>query len=414
MNKALFWWGFGVIIILLLVAWGFSRSEKQDPDGFGALPWIEVIADDVVVTMSENDEAFVAQTGDELPDGALIVTSATGAARIHFPDGSFARLDPSSELTITSVSFDPKNDELLVRMMLASGTVWSKVVSLATEDSLWEVRTSQAVAAVRGTAFGVDVENENTMRVIGIEDKVVVTHTDDTNEDEVVVTPDTEVSMRDKVMSDLLALRDDMKNDEDYQRFVDEKEAFDTMLEELRGAYKSEREWRKALREQKVEAFRDAMREARGNRRRTTDNSQQTTNNPQPTTEEMESDELEVREVPVVPGREFIRLDVVPGRALDRVIEGDNIGFKAFLVSSTGEQEDITTKAQWNVVGDIGAFEKPGSFKASLKPEHREYGSWPGGVSVKFKDIQTQKEFEGATAPFKVHTKLQVNPITEG
>lgn len=413
MKKTLFWWGVVVVIIILLAAWAFSYiNDREDPDGFGSLPWIEVVADDVFVQNTTDGEAVFAQTGDELPDGAIIFTSETGAARIHFPDGSFARLDPASSLTITSVSFDPNNDELLVRMMLASGTVWSKVVSLATEDSLWEVRTSQAVAAVRGTAFGVDVDTDIDTRVIGIEDEVAVTH-DGEGDEERVVTPDTEMSMQDGVMSDLLALSDEMKDDEDYQRFVDEKEEFDRLLEELKGAYKTEREWREALRQHKIDAFREAMREARRSRngRGARNEEQETMDEGQETRNE---EQEVVREVPVIPARQFIRLDVVPERSLDKVTEGDQLGFKAFLISSTGEQEDITPRAQWQVVGEIGSFQQPGILKTQLSPTHREFGSWPGGVMVKWKDIQTQKEFEGVSVPFRVHTKLEGNTVTEG
>lgn len=408
MNRALLWWSLGIIVIILLVTWGFSRSDKQDPDGFGALPWIEVVANEVFVDDADGQGSFVAQTGDELPNGAIISTSATGAARIHFPDGSFARLDPNSELTITTVSFDPKNDELLVRMMLASGSVWSKVVSLATADSLWEVRTSQAVAAVRGTAFGVEAKTDTDTRIIGIEDEVSVTHGDE----EIIVTPNTEMSMRNGVMSDLLALRDDMKNNKDYKTFVEEKEAFDGTLEQLKGAYKSEREWRKALRQQKIDAFRDAMRDARENRRpasqrgeRTTDDEQETGNN---------NEQHPVVPVEPVPQRGALRIEIVPERPLGEHTEGEQLGFRAFVVSTAGERKDVTAEASWYVVGDIGMFEAPGLFRAELKPELREYGTWPGGVSVKFKDLGGSSELEGATQPFMVKTFVPPVGSTRG
>ena len=49
------------------------------------------------------------------------------------------------------------------------GQAWSKIISLATPDSVWEVRTSTAVATVRGTAFGMGTDGNP---VIGSENKV--------------------------------------------------------------------------------------------------------------------------------------------------------------------------------------------------------------------------------------------------
>ena len=74
-------------------------------------------------------------------------------------------------------SFNANSGKLIVRINLVLGRAWSKIISLATPDSVWEVRTSTAVATVRGTAFGMEYADGKST-VIGSENKVAVNAVD--------------------------------------------------------------------------------------------------------------------------------------------------------------------------------------------------------------------------------------------
>jgi len=152
-------------------------EEKQPEPSIGQ-PWIQVIKDGVFLVKSAISTAsstkIALKTGDLLKEGDKIETDKTGLANLYFPDGSVARLDSNTRIEIESVIYEPRSKTLVVRVKLAVGNLWSKIIKLATPESLWEVKTSNAVAAVRGTAFGVSYTPDGRTRVIGSENKVTV------------------------------------------------------------------------------------------------------------------------------------------------------------------------------------------------------------------------------------------------
>ncbi len=87
---------------------------------------------------------------------------------------------------------------------------------------------------------------------------------------------------------------------------------------------------------------------------------------------------------------------------LGRVVENDRLLFDAILVNSDGSRKIITAAAQWQVIGPIGFFEKPGAFIAKLAPEVSELGASKGAVAVGWKDSATGKEFTAQSPFFEV------------
>jgi hypothetical protein len=135
------------------------------------LPWIEVVSG--VVNKKEGGVLAELKSGDQLKNGDIIKTDSSGLANIYMPDGSVARLDYNSEIVITQAHYFDESKSLQVKIKLVVGRIWSKIVELSTNESYWEVETANAVAAVRGTAFGMEYENDETL-VIGWENTVEV------------------------------------------------------------------------------------------------------------------------------------------------------------------------------------------------------------------------------------------------
>ena len=78
MNRILLWWSCGLVVIVLLVTTVLVVDrDRTDSNNFGSLPWIEVITDDVLMAETSGSLVFAAQTGDELPNGAQVMTSVT-------------------------------------------------------------------------------------------------------------------------------------------------------------------------------------------------------------------------------------------------------------------------------------------------------------------------------------------------
>ncbi len=167
------------MIVLGGIAVTTLNLRKPDLTNELSKPWIEVVQPAVFeLAGNQNDKLRELLTGDELSEGAVISVEKTGLANIHFPDGSAARLDGGTKLVIEKGTYDPKSDTLSVTLNLVWGRVWSKIVGLATPESHWEVKTSTAVATVRGTAFGVEYIEEGKSNIVGYENKVEVTMID--------------------------------------------------------------------------------------------------------------------------------------------------------------------------------------------------------------------------------------------
>lgn len=180
-----------IVIVLLLVGAGVlffanhSKAPSTAPDENANVavdatstvqasmvqPWVEVLKSTVQVQNGENWENL--QTGDELGDGMVIKTDEAGLAEIHMPDGSAIRLDSSSQIVLDIAQYDENSDTLKVKIKLSAGRVWSKIVELVTTESYWEVQTTNAVAAVRGTSFGMEYAGDET-QIIGSENTVEV------------------------------------------------------------------------------------------------------------------------------------------------------------------------------------------------------------------------------------------------
>jgi FecR protein len=186
-----------IIIVILVLAGVFffatrlkapsSAPEDENGDISGsatttvemnaARPWIEVLENSAQVKNGETWEEL--NTGDELENGAVVKTNDTGLAEIHMPDGSVIRLDSASQISLDIADYDENSDTLQVKIKLTAGRVWSKIIELATADSFWEVETTNAVAAVRGTSFGMEYADDET-QVIGLENTVEVEAVDAT------------------------------------------------------------------------------------------------------------------------------------------------------------------------------------------------------------------------------------------
>lgn len=135
------------------------------------LPWIEVVVVSVYKKQGESWQDL--KTGDQLKNGDIVKTDDSGLANIYMPDGSVARLDSGTEIVITQADYEEAPKTIKVQIKLIAGRIWSKIVELSTNESYWEVETANAVAAVRGTAFGVEYENDETM-IVGWENTVEV------------------------------------------------------------------------------------------------------------------------------------------------------------------------------------------------------------------------------------------------
>lgn len=84
--------------------------------------------------------------------GDLVSTDDAGLAEVVFPDASFMRVGPSSEIVITELG---SAEAQRTSIALDIGQTWHNVQELVADEAVYEVVTPVAVASVRGTVFSV-------------------------------------------------------------------------------------------------------------------------------------------------------------------------------------------------------------------------------------------------------------------
>ena len=90
-----------------------------------------------------------------------IETGSGSRALINFFDNSVTRLRDNTVLEISELDVNPDNRmETNILLKLDAGEVWSKVTKIVTQNSSFEVETYNTIAAVRGSAFDIAVNNE--------------------------------------------------------------------------------------------------------------------------------------------------------------------------------------------------------------------------------------------------------------
>lgn len=136
---------------------------------------------------NNNEQSYTGIEGDEITvaNGTSIKTGSDGQAHILFNNNSILSINKNSEIKI-NFETDQKN----INIDQLAGNTWSRVKALSGNES-FTINTPTALASVRGTKFGVSLDQDNPQNVSGvytIESKVGVKPKGDEQE-EILVTP---------------------------------------------------------------------------------------------------------------------------------------------------------------------------------------------------------------------------------
>ncbi|KAA0207075.1 hypothetical protein EDM68_00585 [Candidatus Uhrbacteria bacterium] len=156
-NQRLLVWSIGTVIVLLLSVFGWWFWSLGTVRA-GATPVIaaEVVTPPVEIRRTGSDTWRPLDATEPVLPGDRIRTGAEGEARITWGDRGYTRIDPSSELVIERAPLEghltPGAD---IGLAVEGGRIWSRMLKLLDLDSSMQVRTSDVVATVRGTTFGI-------------------------------------------------------------------------------------------------------------------------------------------------------------------------------------------------------------------------------------------------------------------
>lgn len=161
-----------VVIIGALLAGGaflFLSNGGLEGLGIGGGSKITLVRESGKVSYKESETAEYKQLTDEevsIKNGSFIKTEEDSFARIFLPDNSLISMDVSTEI---QVNFE--DNKTNVQQLI--GKTWNRVQTL-TKGGEFKVETPNTVAAVRGTIFGVGVDDDDHSRVFSIEHTINV------------------------------------------------------------------------------------------------------------------------------------------------------------------------------------------------------------------------------------------------
>lgn len=380
----------GAIVIAVVGIGSFVLLKRETPVAHSAvLPATLVVTRSQVWLIASDGAKREVHGSQEVRAGAVIETGANGYAEIRFPDGSVARLDHETKLTLEEQLFDATSSASKTTLFLTVGRVWSRVAALATPASHWEVKTSNIVAAVRGTAFSVGFGKDGKSRILVRERSVQVSALDPATKNVIGITtvdekktieldstlPPEQIKLEVRA-ADRLQLEDQwIKSNESADRTIEPTIQNRESEVKIRAA-----EFQKVLVEaditletylERVEAEIEAISAE--------------------TTAARSATDLKAETAPAGGGtgvrsssaseKRAVRLSIIGPR---EIAEGATAQFKATLVFDDGTSLDVTGKASWSLKGPVGTVRQGLVSAAITDAATAETGSAVGTITASY------------------------------
>ena len=108
----------------------------------------------------ETKDFVAVKTGDMVFFGDVLKTLNDGVASLVYTDGSRSSLGPDTQLDIPAIEKGKKAPKAIQVLNLLIGKMWMKV---SKREQAFEVRTSSAVAAIKGTKFQMEVDKDGNV-----------------------------------------------------------------------------------------------------------------------------------------------------------------------------------------------------------------------------------------------------------
>ena len=147
----------GAVVLCLLVfaapALAAAKPKPKASSGAAVLARLTIRTPNVDIKTKKKTSYSKGSSGQVLHQGDTLNTDATaGLAEISYTDGSYTRLGPNTEFSITKLS--EKQGVRQTQGTLTVGSTWNRAAKVA-ETGSFEVKAGGATAAVEGTLFSV-------------------------------------------------------------------------------------------------------------------------------------------------------------------------------------------------------------------------------------------------------------------
>lgn len=148
--------GIFICAVAILIAAGIAMPFWSQEEGYRKITVFEVSGTVGVVKDGIEYEAY---PGMHLQEGHVIVTSADSYARLVLDDDKYIKVEAGSRLEFETLGLLGTNK---TRLKLDRGAITTEIVNPLGAEDEYVVNTPNAVLAVRGTFFRVDLRMTNT------------------------------------------------------------------------------------------------------------------------------------------------------------------------------------------------------------------------------------------------------------
>ncbi|MEW6774702.1 MAG: FecR domain-containing protein [Bdellovibrionota bacterium] len=142
-----------VVAVLVLLAGAAPSFADPAPSGTGVVTRLEGTA---FWSLSQEKDWKPLKLKDTVIEGRYIRTESNSRMEVTLPDGGAVRVAPGTTLYLSKLLFPKDKSSKQFEAKLFVGRLWAKVQAVTGGDSFFKVRTGNAVAGVRGTAFQVN------------------------------------------------------------------------------------------------------------------------------------------------------------------------------------------------------------------------------------------------------------------
>jgi len=162
-----------IVILAVFSVWFWSLGAIAP--GVAPLIRVDVVSGKVEHNKGGSSEWKVLTASQPIAVSDAIRVGEDGEARIYWGDRGVTRLESKTQIVVEAMPDATSLTNASLKLHVASGRTWNRMLKLLDLQSVTEVRTDTVVATVRGTSFGVAAV-EGGMET-AVTDSVVDIHT---------------------------------------------------------------------------------------------------------------------------------------------------------------------------------------------------------------------------------------------
>jgi hypothetical protein len=147
-------------LCMMTMAFGTGAVVRAEED----TALVTMVDGKVRIYAKGSKSGVLAKKNDRIAKGGELKVADKSRVELRFADGTVMRFAQNTSVKMDEVMYDGKTGDKKVRVDMGGGKVWANVKKLATADSRVEVKTTNAVAGVRGKVYDGSVDVSGTAR----------------------------------------------------------------------------------------------------------------------------------------------------------------------------------------------------------------------------------------------------------